>query len=168
MYGGYSGYASMGNNYGGLNSYSSPRSNRGGYGSPQGPNDPRDQNNQDPERSSRKNIMQEWFKMMGGLKSVLELGFAAITIVNFYTHISTMAKKIAGVIKGVMGAIFSFLHKRVAGTVLSKLTDPSTRMRALKKITISFVRVLSVLLLCLAAKLKNEIRKESNEKLQKL
>lgn len=120
MYGGYSGLGSVGSTYGGLNSYSNVRSLQGSYPSPQG-HDPRNPNNQDP---SRKNLIEEWFKMMGGLKSVLELGFAAIAIANFYTHLSAMAQKIVGGIKRVMGVIFNFLQKKVAGTLFSKLARP--------------------------------------------
>lgn len=160
MYGGYSGIGSMGNNYSGFNSFSSTRSLQGAPGFPQSSQDLRNQGNQDP---SRKNLLEEWFKMMGGLKSVLELGFAAIAIANFYTHLSAMGKKIVGAIKRVISAIFNFLQKRVSGTVFSKLANPTTRMGAFKKMMIVSVRVLSVLLLCLAAKLKNEIRKDSHE-----
>lgn len=92
---------------------------------------------------------------MGGLRSILELGLAAIAIANFYSHISAMTKKIAEVIKTMLGGIMKFLHKRVTGRVISKLTNPNTRTRALKHVLVSFVRVFSVLLLCLAAKLRS-------------
>lgn len=70
MYGGYPGLGSMGNNYSGLGSYGGLQRN---YGPALGANDPQRQNNQEqnPERSTRKMIFEEWFKMMGGLRSIL-------------------------------------------------------------------------------------------------
>ena len=69
-------------------------------------------------------MFEEWFKMMGGLQSILQLGMAAITIANFYTHLSTMAKQLASVIKGMAASIMKFLHKKVGVTIFGKIANP--------------------------------------------
>jgi hypothetical protein len=38
-------------------------------------------------------LFEEWFKMMGGLRSILELGFAAIALANFWTRSSEIFKR---------------------------------------------------------------------------
>jgi len=103
--------------------------------------------------------------MMGGLRSIIELGFAAIAIANFYTHLSTMAKKLAGVIKNMATSITSFLQRKVGSKIMTSLADPETRMKTVKKVVVNFVRVFSLLLMCLAAKLKTEIRQDQNDRL---
>jgi len=94
-------------------------------------------------------VFEEWFKMMGGLRSIIELGFAFIAVANFYTHISSMAKKLAETAKHMLGGMFNFLKGRVGGNV-QKLKNP----RTLRKVILNFVRVFSVVLIVLAAKLK--------------
>lgn len=47
---------------------------------------------------------------MGGLRSIVELGFAAIAIANFYSHTSEMAKKLFQFLKSTTANIFSFFH----------------------------------------------------------
>lgn len=70
MYGGYTGLGSMGNSCSGLGSYGGLTRN---YGPGYAVNDPQRQNNQqqDPEKNTRKIIFEEWLKMMGGLKSIV-------------------------------------------------------------------------------------------------
>ena len=41
-------------------------------------------------------------------------------------------------------------------------------MKTIKKIVVSFVRIFSVLLMCLAAKLKTEIKQDHQDRLEKL
>jgi hypothetical protein len=106
--------------------------------------------------------------MMGGLQSIVQLGFAAIAIANFYTHLSAMGKKLVAMLKSLTGTILTFLNRRVTGKILGKLKNPETRMRTVKGVILNFVRVFSVVLLCLAAKLKSEIRRDAQDKLQKL
>ena len=92
--------------------------------------------------------------MMGGLQSILQLGMAAIAIANFYNHLSSMAKKLIEVIKKMAGGIVSFIQNRMGAKIIGKLSNPETRMKALKSIVMNFVRVFAFLLICLAAKLK--------------
>lgn len=167
MYGGLSG---MGNSYGAGQSYSNFSRLGRSYGAPAGMSQPGLPNNQDqdPQRNPRKAIFEEWFKMMGGLRSVIELGFAAIAIANFYTHLSAMASKLAGMVKSMMSSIINFINKRLTGKMLSKLTNPETRLKTLKGLLLNITRVFSTLLLCLAFKLKFEIRRDSDERLKKL
>ena len=105
---------------------------------------------------------------MGGLRSIIELGFAAIAIANFYTHISTMAKKLAEVIKNMATYITSFLQRKVGSKIITSFKDSETSMKTIKKIVVSFVRIFSVLLMCLAAKLKTEIKQDHQDRLEKL
>ena len=103
--------------------------------------------------------------MMGGLQSILQLGMAAIAIANFYSHISAMAKKLIEVIKKMAGGMVNFLHNKVGAKLVGKFTNPETRWKTIKNVIVTFVRVFGVLLVCLAAKLKTEIRKSPQEKL---
>ena len=97
--------------------------------------------------------------MMGGLRSILELGLAAIAIANFYTHISAMAKKLIEVIKRMVGGIANFIQNKVGARIIGKLSNPETRWKTIKNVVVNFVRVFAVLLVCLAAKLRTEIKR---------
>lgn len=92
--------------------------------------------------------------MMGGLKSVLEIGMAGLAIANFYSHASTMASKLAGVIRKMMAWIFNFMGRRVFGKMVAGMSNSKMRMKMVKGVVINFVRVFSVVLLVVAAKLK--------------
>ena len=47
--------------------------------------------------------------MMGGLRSILEIGMAGLAVANFYSHVSAMAKKSVKVIKSMLSAILRFM-----------------------------------------------------------
>lgn len=72
-----------------------------------------------------------------------------------------MASKIAGLVKSMLSGLINFINKRLAGKVLSKLANPETRIKTIKNMLVNVVRLFSILLLCLAAKLKTEIRRDS-------
>mgnify|MGYP000073661029 CR=1 FL=1 len=93
--------------------------------------------------------------MMGGLNSIIQIGFAMIAIANFYSHVSTMAKKLAELCKSMTTSLLSFMKKRMGLKIIHKLGNPETRMKALKTVIINFVRAFSCVLLCLAAKMKS-------------
>lgn len=103
--------------------------------------------------------------MMGGLRSIVELGFAAIAIANFYSHTSEMAKKLFQFLKSTTANIFSFLHSKITAKLVANLTEPSKRIKTLKAIIMNFIRVVAVMLLCLAAKMRTDIKKDSESKL---
>ena len=48
------------------------------------------------------------------------------------------------------------------------LNNPEARMKAVKGGIINFVRIFSVLLLCLAVRLRSEIRRDNEERLERL
>ena len=113
-------------------------------------------------------FFEEWFKMMGGLKSIIEIGFAMIAIANFYGHASTMAKKIASACQSMLSGLVHFVRTKMGFKLMNKLNNSEARTKALKGIILNFVRLFSGLLLCLAAKLKMELRQESQDKLERL
>ena len=41
-----------------------------------------------------KKVVEEWFKMMGGLRSILELGMAFLALTNFCITTSALMKKL--------------------------------------------------------------------------
>lgn len=65
-----------------------------------------------------------------------------------------MASKVAGLVKSMLSGLLNFLNNKIAGKMLSKLSNPETRIKTIKNVLVNFVRLLSILLLCLAAKLK--------------
>lgn len=68
----------------------------------------------------------------------------------------------------MLGGLLNILNKRIASKMVSKLSNPETRIKTIKNFALNFVRLFSVLLLCLAAKLKTEIKRDSEEKLKRL
>lgn len=93
--------------------------------------------------------------MMGGLRSVLDIGMALLAIANLYSHLSTMASKAAGVAKTLVGRILSFLYRSTGFRLVGQLSNPTIRVRTLKALMMTFVRLFSALLLCLTAKMKS-------------
>ena len=86
-YGSYGGYSS----YGGLN-------NRG-YGSNMNNSNDPNQNPQQPNQSKQfliigRLVVEEYFKMMNGLRSILEIGFALVALTNFTSKSYELLKKI--------------------------------------------------------------------------
>lgn len=58
--------------------------------------------------------------MMGGLRSIIELGFAAIAIANFYGHASDIVKKLTNFIKETGSKLLGFLNRTVGKRIISK------------------------------------------------
>jgi hypothetical protein len=92
--------------------------------------------------------------MMGGLRSIIELGFACIAIANFYSHASDIVKKLTNFLKETGSKILGFLNRTVGKSIVSKFTEPETRMKTIKLLIINFVRGIAVLLLVLASKMR--------------
>lgn len=66
-----------------------------------------------------------------------------------------MTKKLVAVVKSMLGGLLKFMHKRFAKKMLLTLADSDSRKKTLKTFLINFVRVFSVVLLCLSAKMKS-------------
>lgn len=47
--------------------------------------------------------------MMGGLKSILEMGFAAIALVNFWTKSIEIYKKMMDSVQGIAKSLIAFI-----------------------------------------------------------
>lgn len=102
----YSGYGSGYNSYGGYGGYG----NYGGYGSSNsmGTINTTGMNNgvnpnQDPRRppnegkinnNSGRNFMEEYFKMMGGLQSMIQIGFSMVMFSSFTSQTWQLLKKV--------------------------------------------------------------------------
>lgn len=93
---------------------------------------------------------------------------AGLAIANFYSHASAMASKLAAVIKKMLTWIYNFMGRRVFEKVVAGMSDSKTRMKMIKGVVVNFVRVFSVVLMVVAAKLKGEIRSEEETKLKEL
>ena len=106
--------------------------------------------------------------MMGGLQAIVQLGMAAIAIASLYTQLSAMTKKLIEVIKKMAGGIVNFMHQRVGAKIVGRFADPKTRMKTIKGALFNCVRVFALLLMCLAYKMKTEIRRDNEERLRRL
>jgi len=91
---------------------------------------------------------------MGGLKSVIELGFAAIAIANFYSHASDIVKKLMNFVKETGTKLMGFVSRNLGDKIVSKFAEPTTRIKTIKSLAINLVRGVAILLLVLSAKLR--------------
>jgi fructoselysine-6-P-deglycase FrlB-like protein len=100
--------------------------------------------------------------MIGGLRSIIELGMAGIAIANFYNYASDIVKKMIDFIKSAGAKILKFLHRKFAAKMLNNLAQPDRRMKTIKALIFNFVRVVALLMLGLSAKLKMDIKKDNS------
>lgn len=97
--------------------------------------------------------------MMGGLRSILELGFAAIALANFWTRSTEIFKKLLETMQGMGKTLASFIESKLPTKVFTNLAHPSKRTKVLKSFILSFVRLFAFGLLCIGIKLRQDIIK---------
>lgn len=96
--------------------------------------------------------------MMGGLRSILELGFAAIALANFCSRSADIFKKFMEFGKQTSKSMGSFIESKLPTRIFTNLSSPEKRGKAIKTIVLMVVRVFAALLLLLGFRLRKDIR----------
>ena len=96
--------------------------------------------------------------MMGGLRSIVELGFAAIALANFWSRSAEIFKKFMEFGKQASKSMGSFIESKIPTKIFTNLSTPEKRGKAIKSIVLMVIRVFAALLLLLGFRLRRDIR----------
>jgi hypothetical protein len=121
-------------------------------------------NHSNLDLNSGKIIFEEWFKMMGGLRSILELGFAAIALANFCSRSAEIFKKFMEFGKQASKSMGNFIESKIPTKIFTNLSTPEKRGKAIKTIVMMVIRVFAALLLLLGFRLRRDIKLEAQRK----
>ena len=138
---------------------------------PANPNNPNPNPNQNPEENHRiffiyegKQIMEEYFKMMGGLRSMVELGFAGIALANFWSKASEIATKVLTFLLEKCKSFAIWVSGKVPTNVIHKLVEAEHRPQAIKNILLSCFRFFAVSIILIGWKMSRDIKHEEIKK----
>ena len=70
--------------------------------------------------------------MMGGLRSIVELGFAAIALANFWSRSAEIFKKFMEFGKQASKSMGSFIESKIPTKIFTNLSTPEKRGKAIK------------------------------------
>ena len=101
--------------------------------------------------------------MMGGLRSILELGFAMIALAQFWNTTSELSKKFLAYSKETLASLARFVESKLPREMLKSVTSPKRRVKTLKAVMLTVLRVFASVMLCLGVKLRMEIKKQAKE-----
>lgn len=110
-----------------------------------------------------KRVFEEYFKMMGGMRSMLELGFAGVAFYNFGSKAWSLFKKIILFLlktsKSFLGFFLKFIPVDQIKTVIVASTGSKSDLK-FNNLLISIIRVSVVVLLAISYKMRNSIKDE--------
>lgn len=101
--------------------------------------------------------------MMGGMRSILELGFAGVAFMNFGTKALSIIKKIFLFLFKTSSSFLSFVAQYIPVEQLKNVVLMTTGSKGSLKwenLLISLVRITVVIFLAISYKLRNSIKYE--------
>ena len=100
---------------------------------------------------------------MGGLRSIVELGFAMIALAQFYNTTSELSKKFLAFAKDTLSSLARFVESKLPKQMMKSVTSPERRAKTLKTVFVAVLRVVTSVMLGLGIKLRMEIKKQARE-----
>jgi hypothetical protein len=104
--------------------------------------------------------MEEWFKMMGGLRSILELGVAFLALTNFCITFSDLMKKFMAYSKETSLSMAKYIESKLPTKAIGRLISPEQRGKTLRSLLFVVLRVFAGLLLFLGLKMRRDFKRE--------
>lgn len=82
---------------------------------------------------------------MGGLRSILELGFAGVALANFWSRAVEIIKKMFGFLVETSAKFAKFVMSHLPKNLINGLGNPEQRQATILRILINLLRLFSLL-----------------------
>lgn len=97
--------------------------------------------------------------MMGGLQSIIQMGFAMIALANFWGKGAEISKQFMSFSKATLKSVARFVESKLPKKLIKSMTSPENRGKTIKAVMMGVIRIFASVLLFLGFKLRMDIRR---------